>query len=302
MAESEYMRLDAAGGTLRECEWCKTGFVSDRKRRFCGQTCRITARDRRNGVAEWKAAPRVSQRCANCLVLFTLKASAISGGSCRGAFCSRECGHQDRTLYGHPSAGKINRWAEYASRHDKSTTRGMAAAAKLVAPFKRLFESNPSGYCPRSCRLCKVSFTSLPGLWASVYCDEECRRTAATTKAREWRARNRKRFGKSGIQRAKIAGNEWQRFDEVWILERDKWKCHICGCNTPKKLRGTFDQRAPELDHIVPIAEGGAHVPSNVRCACRECNIHKGARPMGQLGLLGFSYKQGDRRDGGAYR
>jgi 5-methylcytosine-specific restriction endonuclease McrA len=43
---------------------------------------------------------------------------------------------------------------------------------------------------------------------------------------------------------------------------------------------------APELDHIVPLACGGAHTYQNTQCTCRECNGRKGATILGQLRLL----------------
>ncbi|WP_082966064.1 HNH endonuclease [Mycobacterium kubicae] len=35
---------------------------------------------------------------------------------------------------------------------------------------------------------------------------------------------------------------------------------------------------ATTWDHIVPLAKGGTHAPSNRQPACRECNSSKGAR------------------------
>lgn len=63
-----------------------------------------------------------------------------------------------------------------------------------------------------------------------------------------------------------------------FILERDKYRCYICGIKTPKKLRGTFEDNAPEVDHIIPLSKGGLHVESNLRCACRKCNGLKSDR------------------------
>ena len=62
------------------------------------------------------------------------------------------------------------------------------------------------------------------------------------------------------------------------ILERDKYRCYICGIKTPKKLRGTYEDNAPEVDHIIPLSKGGLHVESNLRCACRKCNGLKSDR------------------------
>lgn len=74
-----------------------------------------------------------------------------------------------------------------------------------------------------------------------------------------------------------------ERFDPIEILERDGWRCHICGRDTPKVLRGSFADNAPELDHIVPISKGGEHSRLNTACACRRCNIVKSNRPLDDL-------------------
>jgi 5-methylcytosine-specific restriction endonuclease McrA len=73
----------------------------------------------------------------------------------------------------------------------------------------------------------------------------------------------------------------------VRILERDNWTCQLCGVKTPRKLRGTFDDRAPEVDHIRSLAEGGEHSYRNVQCACRKCNLAKSGRSKGQMLLFG---------------
>lgn len=71
--------------------------------------------------------------------------------------------------------------------------------------------------------------------------------------------------------------------DPFNIFDRDGWHCYLCGIETPKKLRGTRNDAAPELDHIVPIAHGGTHTVDNVACACRKCNRDKGARLPGDM-------------------
>lgn len=66
--------------------------------------------------------------------------------------------------------------------------------------------------------------------------------------------------------------------DPLWVLERDGWQCKLCGRDTPSMLRGTTDERAPEVDHVVPLSKGGKHEASNLQCACRRCNNEKGNR------------------------
>ena len=53
-----------------------------------------------------------------------------------------------------------------------------------------------------------------------------------------------------------------------------------------KRLKGTTDPRAPEVDHIIALAlRIKGHTWDNVQTLCRECNGNKGARALGQLRL-----------------
>lgn len=57
-------------------------------------------------------------------------------------------------------------------------------------------------------------------------------------------------------------------FQDIW--ERDEGICQLCG--DPVQIGDH------SLDHIVPIARGGTHEPSNVQLAHPRCNSSKGAR------------------------
>ncbi|QWY83687.1 HNH endonuclease protein [Rhizobium phage RHph_X2_26] len=73
-------------------------------------------------------------------------------------------------------------------------------------------------------------------------------------------------------------GVELESFDPYAVFARDKWQCQECGIHTPRRKRGTLDDDAPELDHVRPLALGGAHTFDNAQCLCRWCNGRKGAR------------------------
>jgi len=66
--------------------------------------------------------------------------------------------------------------------------------------------------------------------------------------------------------------------DPLMILDRDGWKCKSCGIDTPRELRGTTEDNAPEVDHIHPLVLGGEHAEKNLQCLCRKCNRRKGIR------------------------
>ncbi|MFI9076051.1 HNH endonuclease [Streptomyces sioyaensis] len=79
-------------------------------------------------------------------------------------------------------------------------------------------------------------------------------------------------------RRARIRGGDAERFDPSEVFERDGWRCYLCRVVTlPDADR--YDPRKTTLDHVVPLAKGGSHTRQNTRCACRQCNVRKGARP-----------------------
>ena len=107
------------------------------------------------------------------------------------------------------------------------------------------------------------------------YCSNACAR------------RSLRRTGKQ-LRKARQRGVGAESFDPLSVLKRDGWCCQICGIKTPRSLRGTLDDRAPELDHILPLSRGGEHSRRNTQCACRGCNISKGnGAANDQLILIG---------------
>ena len=95
-------------------------------------------------------------------------------------------------------------------------------------------------------------------------CSSKC---AVKANAQEDRSVNADRWRQKTEVRLKI--------DLVSILERDGWICYLCGDEAPRDLRGTFNAKAPEVDHIIPVSRGGSHTPGNCACAHRGCNFAK---------------------------
>ena len=56
------------------------------------------------------------------------------------------------------------------------------------------------------------------------------------------------------------------------VFKRDRFKCVYCGAATPSVVL--------EVDHVIPVAEGGSNDISNLVTACKPCNQGKGARPL----------------------
>lgn len=65
-------------------------------------------------------------------------------------------------------------------------------------------------------------------------------------------------------------GAEADRIDILALYARDLGRCGICG--------GTVEFDDSSVDHIIPIARGGAHKWDNVQTAHLLCNIRKGAK------------------------
>jgi HNH endonuclease len=134
----------------------------------------------------------------------------------------------------------------------------------------------PSPQYERTCSQCGHKFVA--------------RRTAQVTchacVRRLWK---RRRGGDHYRHRCKRAGVPYSpAVTQLKVFRRDKWRCQLCGRATPRSFRGTNKPNAPQLDHIIPLnAPNGSpgHVWENVQCACRACNMRKGAKPLGQLRL-----------------
>jgi len=72
------------------------------------------------------------------------------------------------------------------------------------------------------------------------------------------------------------------------ILKRDNHQCQI-------RYVGICTGRATEVDHIIPVFQGGTDHPSNLQATCRECHLAKssdegliaqGRKPKGRIRFL----------------
>lgn len=75
---------------------------------------------------------------------------------------------------------------------------------------------------------------------------------------------------KEGIRA--LTGRPWRRLRDR-ILERDK---HLCQCEECKS-EGRITL-AEEVDHIIPISQGGTDKESNLRAISKECHKKKTMR------------------------
>lgn len=225
------------------------------------------------------------RHCHGCNLPFTRRVRPTKDS---GKFCSRECAIDTKTRV----SREISFLRSLAERN-RSRKAEQASRVKLEVSALRRIRRNIKARLIE-CSVCGVRHVrSRPFM---TRCSVECERAHQEAKARRrrdgaraWkntpkgRAARRadKAARRSRINRAKV-----EKIDPIAVFENANWVCHICGGKTLKSKRGTYHDRAPELEHIVALANGGTHTWANVACACRKCNIEKGANDFGQLGLL----------------
>lgn len=232
---------------------------------------------------------RVCEVCAATFVEKGRSAKQLARGQ-KQRFCSRACYRSIRSRYPDRAAAKR---AEYQRAKERRPPPAWAAnpreccdcSAEFSPKAANTIRCDPcrtakNGPRPKVTKPCAVCGTSITGTAAQRYCSA-CLRAKKRERARpSGRARKH-------IDRARRAGVAYEPIDPLKVFDRDAWRCQVCGVKTPRRLRGTYDARAPELDHRVPMAMGGDHVWSNVQCCCRACNGAKGGMVVaGQADLF----------------
>ena len=256
--------------------------------------------DPRNVEAR-KRRTRTCKHCGKTFVAPNPSGKQRAGKSTWAAYCSRACSVAAHTTFKYGTAKEAKR-----AEHDRwRMRRGIASlppvpdaieCAVCGITFKP--RSHLTRVCSSTCRTkderrraasygaakkplverrceeCGNQFTPEYGNKHRNFCSEFCCH------------KHVKRIAKSK-RRARERGATSESVDPLKVFRRDKWVCHLCGKKTVQKLRGLPFPDAPELDHIVTLADGGAHTYANTACSHRKCNHAKGARSLGQLRLFG---------------
>ncbi|WP_180033364.1 HNH endonuclease [Acinetobacter sp. YH12233] len=287
----------------KPCVICGELFLPYQKRSVvCSQDCRLV-HVANNNRARWQPKDHPETNCIICNTTFKPRQK-------NGKYCSTSCSNKRlRTVVVDCLACKrVVRRNAHGSRDAKQYCSKQCAVDHKVAineeirALRRIAENNKPKAVVNTCVLNEIRAIKRIARAARVsksckHCGEivyskylllhpNCRKEYEKTirlayrqkykhtevyKANKKAWRNKRKALERG---AKVAEN----VNPDFILERDKYRCYICGIKTPKKLRGTFEDNAPEVDHIIPLSKGGLHVESNLRCACRKCNGLKSDR------------------------
>ena len=171
-------------------------------------------------------------------------------GTWRSAYCSEAC----RRAWQRNQASEYRKTDQYQKWYrERVDSGGFAAASRKMRARRRVVEA-------MECIYCGVGFKRTKGT-SKVLCGKrECKMAFQLDSCHRRNAR---------LREATV-----EKFTRVEVFERDGWTCGVCG--------GGVDPGAParspwsaSLDHIIPLAKGGAHSRENTQCAHLVCNMRK---------------------------
>jgi len=278
----------------RACDECKKVFTTTlHRQRFCSRICQC--RGRLN-------SPSISKPVLYCGHCNKEYRTGRSGDGDK--YCSRECSFRamrsrrleraDRLMAGKYTAvyakdcstcAQFVRWGK-SPRAIRcalcvSNKRDQVAYNAVMKNDKRT-ESYTRRGSGRSCVACGSMFCPIGTKAVSrVTCSDVCR---------DNHGRAMKTVEK--VKRRAKTTEVDPSFSPQDIFNRDRWRCRICYKPTPARLRNKNHHASPELDHVVPLARGGAHSLGNTQCLCRECNGWKSDRMLHELPIADIEIKR----------
>lgn len=120
---------------------------------------------------------------------------------------------------------------------------------------RRIIKRNACHMRRLACVWCESPFDSL--YQQARFCSDRCRLAC-----------------NSKVRRHRIASAEREVVTVDILARKHGDSCHLCGHAVDLSLAGTHPD-GPTIDHVIPVAVGGAHTLSNCRLAHRRCNAAK---------------------------
>lgn len=263
----------------RTCSGCGKMFLSAMgagryRRRTCSDSCKTRAVARggtlggAKGIGQRRTPPRVCDVCAEPYRP-TYQAQRT---------CSRTCGVQinayvlrareratQLALALPPEPHPCSECAEPTTRVVCSEHCQRTRSSRLAKAARRAVQ--------RNCARCATGLgEDRLGRANCKACSEELRR------AERRRTRSRRKARKRGVAH--------EPYTLAEIAARDKYACGICRKRVLMN-KAVPHAKAPTIDHLVPISDGGPDTPANVQLAHFICNSLRGAGGTVQLALIG---------------
>lgn len=194
--------------------------------------------------------------------------------------CSRECGFKYASFLRNARKTKLKTsfivkrwrcevcldWMPFETRTDKKVCSDACNKEKCRVNHNKRYKDNFTSK-EFMCEECGTKVTKSFGSKKSKYCSTHCSKKAANRTQRK----KERSLGYRGLSKT---------VNPNVVFDRDGWHCQICNISTPRLKRGTYDDNAPELDHIIPLSKGGDHTYENTQCLCRQCNRVKSDKIM----------------------
>lgn len=281
---------------LKHCRQCGEWFIGTPKGVYCSKECchkylakHQKPRDRKNEKRS-QPKPRGPFVCHYCHKEYMTIRSKGEGE----IFCGRDCSYAHR----HENAISLKQsvvhfkkckicLSSFISRN-KQTRSCSDDCRKIYNRNKahiRNKEQHKSESRVHKCTICSTPYCLVYGTKQLKYCSDECYKQSTAYENYQQQKRISRTYWN---HRNRVTSGHCEHFSPFEIFDRDKWRCQACFVKTLKRLRGTYKDNAPELDHIVPLSKGGSHTRTNVRLSCRKCNGSKGNGALNdQLLLIG---------------
>lgn len=246
--------------TAPVCEVCRAEYRKTYpEQRTCGRTCGLALRRRTIVV-------RPCVRCGDAVTTNATTTKVLCGPGCtqppkakpKPPKRSKTCGHCSTT---------------YTDGGHRYCSPDCAQLARRRADLVR-YGKTPEQIDSRVCADCNAPLGEQPH-GSRKYCDR-----CAPSRERESRRCGRRR------RRARERGAESEPYTLAEIAERDRYRCGICLQRVPM-TKPVPHPKAPTIDHLIPISEGGHDVKVNVQLAHFLCNSTRGAGGVVQLLLIG---------------
>lgn len=233
----------------KECPVCRGFFTSKKDGTYCSRACWLIA------------ASKPLCECILCGVKFKSSKSSL------GLYCSKTCWGATRTARKNPNHSKCVDTKIFPCRVCGTLSKNMQCSRACELAYARAKNVSVAEAAHRQdarvneCIECKALYCPLYGHSSATLCVP-----CADGRSRASKAARR------ALRKVMELAAKVEAVDPYKVFDRDGWQCKICGVSTPPSKRGTYEDDAPELDHIRPLSKRGEHSYRNTQCACRKCN------------------------------